>query len=274
MNRSNMPTSGFRLLLQALAQKYPQLTLLNLNKFIEARNSYQHRSNICSVILWSASQAGYYDVNVGLKVWLSLMVPVVSIKAYTKQVVNVFEKLMNVHENLADSKNNIDVRDFFPILDFIYTSTGLPNNLTIQLKSSFHKLKKLAYGSQSENVVNAFFPSYLCRLNSNADSFREEILPNLIICLAKDRNCFKVWQKMYSNSLIQSKCLLKYLDDNWPVCSSRVNKKLLKETLTLFKLANQQLLGCNKPSEIEECDYYTKVSLIKNQNLIIYFAHL
>lgn len=259
MNRFNQPSLGFRLLIQALAQKYPQLVLLNNKRFIELRNSYQNRNNICSIILWSAAQSGYYDINVGLKVWLSLMLPIVGIKAYSRQVVDTFENLIHSYQFSIKSDAIVDVRNFFPILDFVYTSSGLPTKIQKQIESNFIKLQTLAYGSKPEKVVKNFFPSYLCRLTSSSNSFKNEILQNLKFCAIKDENCFNAWRHMYLKNINQSKIFLQYIDEDWESFGKHLEKKLFKDTLNSFLLDNQTLLASNRFQEVKECEFYTQV---------------
>ena len=88
------PTMGFRIMLQTIARQYPEFTLKNIQKFIQQRNSYNNRQQICLTILWVASQSSKTDLKSGINIWLELMFPVIGQKAYTKFVIDSLRTLL------------------------------------------------------------------------------------------------------------------------------------------------------------------------------------
>lgn len=90
----NAPTLGFRLVLQYLAIEFPEITIANLQKLIQYKNSYQNRQNVCLPILWIAAQAGHKSLETGLNIWIELMFPLINVKTYQKYVIDILDKLL------------------------------------------------------------------------------------------------------------------------------------------------------------------------------------
>ena len=81
-----LTASFFQLLIQMVAFRYPQATECCLAKMAVLRNSYVHDEEICMKLLWGFSQAGYSDVNVGIRVWCNLLLPVIKVPRFTAYV--------------------------------------------------------------------------------------------------------------------------------------------------------------------------------------------
>ena len=90
---------------------------------MELRNSYQNRPNIGLALLWSVGQAGKNDLQTGVRIWLEMMLPVMSMKHYTRFVVEYLGLLLNQHRITKDtvlSKPVMDLQNFVTVQVYIY----------------------------------------------------------------------------------------------------------------------------------------------------------
>lgn len=99
----NLPVTGYKIMLQLIAIEWPTVCVKSLAKNAILRNSYQNRAPIGLTLLWALGQGGYRDVNVGLRVWQNIMLPVLEIKAYTRFVVEY------VHRILHSTKSSVEM---------------------------------------------------------------------------------------------------------------------------------------------------------------------
>lgn len=63
----NQPNLGSKIILQMIAQEWPQVCCNSLARSALLRVSYQNRSQIGLSLLWALGQGGYYDLTVGVK---------------------------------------------------------------------------------------------------------------------------------------------------------------------------------------------------------------
>ncbi|XP_013789846.1 transmembrane protein 214-like [Limulus polyphemus] len=244
------PTCGYRLFLQCVAHEKPEIILKNLNKCSDFRKSYQNRQPVCLSVLWAAGQAGAKDLKAGLKVWLELMLPMVGMRAYSKFTIDYLDNLLNMHPKVKCASDVLGVREFFSVFDFLFTSTGLHDNLHKKLQSLYPKLKALSYGTSPESNYRSFFPSYLRRLqNSCSPALTKELLSSLETCLIQDTICYSVWRQLYTKHLVQSSILMKHLVDEWDKLPSSFPRSLLKETLSTFRVTNEELSSQGKTNQ-------------------------
>merc|ERR1719447_2160950 len=97
---------GWNMLTQLIAETNPSLVTAHIPRYIELRNSYQNRPVIGQAILWSVGQAGAKSLHSGMKVWLEIMLPVMTMKHYSKFVVNYIIELMQIHKITEATKIN------------------------------------------------------------------------------------------------------------------------------------------------------------------------
>lgn len=62
---------------------YPEAAEKSLAQMAVLRNTYEDDETTCLLLLWGFGQAGYQDINVGIRIWLNLMKPVIEIKPYS-----------------------------------------------------------------------------------------------------------------------------------------------------------------------------------------------
>lgn len=86
---------GFKLLIQMVSFKYPHATECCLAKMAVLRNSFEDDENVCMKLLWGFSQAGYKDVNVGIRIWCNLLTPVIGVPRYSSYVCRYIGRIID-----------------------------------------------------------------------------------------------------------------------------------------------------------------------------------
>ncbi|GFY46536.1 transmembrane protein 214-B [Trichonephila inaurata madagascariensis] len=258
-------TLGYRVMLQIIANEMPSVALENLPKCLEYCTSHQNRQNICFSILWAAGQAGNNNLEAGFKVWMNLMFPLIGTKNCTSYAVEYLEKLISVADVTKCDKSLLDVRDLFPVLDFIY-SKELVKSVQKRLIAVYPTLKTLSYGPDPEIVLRNYFPSYLRRLEPHCPQpLKEEVLNSLVHCLEQDARCYSIWRQLYTKHFIQSKLLISHLNDHFDRMPAKFPKRLLRDTLSAFQVTNEEILNSTKKNvqDIEECIQINKELITK-----------
>ena len=72
LNKGNQ-VNGYLVLLQLMAEIYPNLAIYNTERYGELRNSYQNRPNVGTALIWAVGQGGRKDLAVGLRGKLGLL---------------------------------------------------------------------------------------------------------------------------------------------------------------------------------------------------------
>ncbi|NXF75682.1 TM214 protein, partial [Sclerurus mexicanus] len=257
---------GYRICIQALLLDRPQIATTNLGKYLEVLRSHQNRPAKCLTVLWALGQAGFTDLHEGLKVWLSVMLPVLGIKSLSPYAVSYLDRLLMMHPNLTKGFGMIGPKDFFPLLDFAFMpNNSLPPSLQEQLRRLYPRLKVLAFGARPEIALHTYFPSFLSRATPACPAaMKKELLTSMSQCLSQDPLSFSVWRQLYTKHLAQSSLLLNHLLESWESCSKKMRQSL-QETVRSFKVTNEELMtrGAGGDQEVAACDAACKELLHK-----------
>ncbi|NXC27272.1 TM214 protein, partial [Campylorhamphus procurvoides] len=257
---------GYRICIQALLLDRPRIATTNLGKYLEVLRSHQNQPAKCLTVLWALGQAGFADLHEGLKVWLSVMLPVLGIKSLSPYAVSYLDRLLMMHPNLTKGFGMIGPKDFFPLLDFAFMpNNSLPPSLQEQLRRLYPRLKVLAFGARPETALHTYFPSFLSRATPTCPpAMKKELLTSMSQCLSQDPLSFSVWRQLYTKHLAQSSLLLNHLLESWESCSKKVRQSL-QETVHSFKVTNEELMarGAGGDQEVAACDTACKELLCK-----------
>jgi len=253
-------TTGWKILTQMLAEVNPSLVTAHLPRYVELRNSYQNRPAIGQAILWSVGQAGLKSLHSGIKVWMEVMMPVMSMRHYSKYCVEYLALLLQTHNITPATLMNkpvMDIQNFLTLQDTVFiTSTQMNKEHARKLRELYPSLRAIAVAGCKNHEL---FPALLSRLSNLAAP--EQVLDTLHLlatCLTASPAALVHWHKSYIASLNESGQLLQYLNTNW----SQFNKSLdvieFHETIEAFSdynmsVANKEGLdlatdGCNSLS--------------------------
>ncbi|XP_072782301.1 transmembrane protein 214 isoform X1 [Taeniopygia guttata] len=262
---------GYRICIQALLLYRPRIATTNLGKYLEVLRSQQSRPAKCLTVLWALGQAGFTDLQEGLKVWLGVMLPVLGIKSLSPYAVSYLDRLLmalfcRMHPNLTKGFGMIGPKDFFPLLDFAFMpNNSLSPSLQEQLRRLYPRLKVLALGARPEAALHTYFPSFLSRATPACPpAMKEELLTSMSQCLSLDPLSFSVWRQLYTKHLAQSSLLLNHLLESWESSSTKVHQSL-QETVRSFKVTNEELAarGAGGDQDVAACDAACKELLCK-----------
>ncbi|ROT79841.1 transmembrane protein 214 [Penaeus vannamei] len=243
-----LSVAGYKVFIQIMSMHRPHICVVNLPAYCELRQSFQSQTPTCLSLLWAIGQAGINDFNVGLKVWLEMMVPMIGLKNYSSFVVDYGSSVFGGGGGGEgeDSTKVLGVREFFSILDFTWCNSGsLSKPIQRQLFALYPKVKTTAFSSRPEVTLRNFFPSFLRRLDPSAPHLlRVELLTCLVQCLTQDPHCWKTWSQMYLKHMPQSALLLVHLGKEWKILSQslRIKRQEVLETIEGFASANEKML--------------------------------
>lgn len=241
----NMCVTGWRILTQLLAETNPTLVTAHINRYIELRNSYQNRPNVCLSILWSTGQAGNKSLHSGIKVWLEIMLPLITMKHYSKFVVDYLATLLSTHnitKNTVLNKPVMDIPNFITVQDTVFVvSTQMNKEHARSLRDLYPSLRAIAVAGCKNHEL---FPELLGRLTNLA--MPDQVLDSLdllAICLTATPAALVHWHKVYTSHLQQSGQLLQYLDTNWGRFKCALDVPEFHETIEAFDDYNQSVIN-------------------------------
>merc|ERR1712123_176923 len=248
-----MCVAGWRILTQLLAETNPTLVTAHIPRYIELRNSYQNRPAVGLSILWSTGQAGHKSLHSGIKVWLEIMLPVITMKHYTKFVVDYLGALLAAHNITKATLLNkpvMDIPNFLTVQDTVFiVSTQVNKDSAKSLKDLYPGLRAIAVAGCKNHEL---FPELLERLgNLTMPDQVVDTLDLLSICLTATPAALVHWHKAYTSHLPQSGQLLQYLDTHWgrfktaldvPEFHETINKTRINFVFYVSCLSGQSLL--------------------------------
>jgi len=229
--------AGWRCLTQLLADLQPTVVTAHLPRYVELRNSYQNRPAVGLAILWSVGQAGRKSLQSGIKVWLEVMLPVITFRHYTKYVVDYLAALLAVHNitpNTHMNKPLMDISNFITVQDTVFVvSSAMNKEHARSLQKLYPSLRAIALGGFTNHEL---FPALLPRLDSLASPGQVvDTLEVLAECLAATPAARVHWTQAYTSNLGPSGQLLSYLDSNWIRYRADLDEPELQETIEAFQ---------------------------------------
>jgi len=251
---------GWNILTQLLTENNPSLVTAHIPRYIELRNSYQNRPNIGLAILWSVGQAGAKSLHSGIKVWLEIMLPVMTMKHYSKFVVNYLVQLLKIHkvtEATMMNKPVVELQNFLTIQDSVFiVANQINKEYARSLREVYPALRAICVAGCRNHEM---FLELLPRLSSLA--MPEQVLDCLDLlasCLSATPAARVHWHKMYTSNLPQSAQLIQYLDCNWSKYKKELDVPDFHDTLEAFQDYNSSVInkegldlastGCNSLS--------------------------
>jgi hypothetical protein len=227
---------GWVLMAQVIAETHPQVMVANVSRVVELRNSYQNRPSTCIAIMKALGEAGGHDLNVGIKVWMEVMLPLLNMRSYTKFVVDYITKLLDHHKITETSKvckPVMDISNFFTMQDTVFVvASQLNKEFSRQLTEQYPRLKHLALAGYANHEL---FPEMMNKLKSqNMPNQVVDSLDVLSHCLIATPAAMVHWQQLYISQLAQSGYLLQYINSKWDNLK-RINTPLFRDTIQAFQ---------------------------------------
>ncbi|XP_050352609.1 transmembrane protein 214 [Nymphalis io] len=248
------PANGHRLLLQMLANEYPEFCIASIPKSVSLRTSYQNRPPIGLSLLWTLGQGGLENFAVGLKAWQEVFLPIIELKNYSKYVITYLSDILDKHASM-DAKVTHD--QFLAMLDMVNNKrNALSKDLSSDLIKQLSKFKDV-YFNKSGNKLQVTFNQLMKKLpnqylsGSILDPYNTVLVESLVECLAQDDSCNATWRQLFHKCSKQSATLIEYIDTNWTKVSPRLKKKSLKMTISQYmEVCGETLKGKKKDETV------------------------
>lgn len=245
--------NGHRILLQILANDYPEFCVASIQKSASLRNSYQNRPPIGLSLLWAFGQGGLNNFAVGLKAWQELFLPIIELKNYSKFVVLYLSKLLDKHASVDSTK--LSQEQLLAMFDLVNNKrNSLSKDLSSDLIKQLIKYKDI-YFNRSGNKLQVTFNQIMKKLpnqflsGSTLDPYNRVLVESLIDCLQRDDSCNVTWRQLFQKCTKQSATLLDYINSNWAEVSPRLKLKSLKKTAAEYKEVGADALKGKKKDE-------------------------
>lgn len=198
---------GHLVLLQQIAQFYPEVCICNLASTVILRNSYQNQPSICLSLFWALGSSGINNTTVGLKVWMEIISSVVSVKSYTKFAFDYLHKILSVSSQTPALQ--ITLEEYKSIINIL-----LSNDAKIKLKDlpkikakCIEMLTTKYTESIDVNKIESWFLLLLSYVKTNPDLFVRE----LVKCLELyPEECLKIWRLNFHNYSRQNLYIFNY----------------------------------------------------------------
>lgn len=242
---------GFKMLLQLLATQYPTVTITNIDKFIDLRNSYQNKQAIGLSILWALGQGGFKDLSIGLRVWQAVMLPICDLRSYTRYILDYIKVLLARHS----TSKALGADQYFSVIDSLYSpDLKLPNPATIELRSHTKELRDIACNLQPDKKLHAYFQPLLERISTATNPLKDDLVRFSFTCLTNDHQTFSIWKNLYTDNLPQSACVLKLINSEWDSVIEKIPQKILLNQILSFKSINDSMIRQNqKAAGLQDC---------------------
>ncbi|XP_031570789.1 transmembrane protein 214-A-like [Actinia tenebrosa] len=249
---------GMQLMIQCTVKVCPNITVTRLEEYEEMLNGRKSRPREALAIMWALGQLPGNDLAQGLKVWTTIMMPMIYSKQLAKFSVNYLEKLMQnasteLKEGLMTSK------DFFNVLALTLGSRSplvSNHNLKRKMLSLYPKLKAISFSSQPKSSGRVYFPSllrYLKCSNEISMEYLTEVLDCLTFCLENDPECFIIWVELYPTALVESSVLIYHVVDTWTTRSARVPKEKFRKAIKTFQVFHSEHEKGKQLPGFEDC---------------------
>jgi len=243
----DVPCYGFKLCIQALAHHHKMACLENTYKCVSELHSSQNQPKKNLAYLWALCQIGAKDVKSGLQVWLSIMLPTLSIRNIAQYEMSYIESLLS--RNGGKLPNNIgsnilQPEQFFEIGRWTFNTPEVKSNMSIKtrMQEIYPVFSALMMGSQSSK--RNFFAYYLTAAHQESEELSEVLLDLALQCLNTDPHCFSIWREKYLSSMKKTWSLISYVKINSKSMNwKRTTRRLFQEAVRSFRNTNEDLVA-------------------------------
>ncbi|XP_053677625.1 transmembrane protein 214 [Anopheles nili] len=236
---------GYSLLLQAIALHYPKACINNL-----ARNAIlldrHHRYNpsVGASILWTLGQGGYKDLDVGLKVWQDIMIPMMEEGSYRTFFTKYVLEILKIHQSY---RLVLGGSEFLTILSSLTTLPGSVLRKPCPELDEAAELLVQRYVFSSRKASATFAMLFK---NISFITHPTIIYYGLALCLLEDPESCSMWLKLYRQNMDTSRAILNYLNfSTHEYCSKLLREVHFQKFLLEVDEINQELSRSEKITE-------------------------
>ncbi|XP_029185282.2 transmembrane protein 214-B-like [Acropora millepora] len=238
---------GDQIILQCIVKQNPQVVLQNIKELQEMLASPTRQPREIVALMWCAGPLPEENLIQGLRVWMEVMLPQLTVKQPAKFIVSYLETLLSSCNKSSDEV--VKVKDFIAVMELAFSEdSSLAGNPSLQRRilSLYPQLKTLSIGAETGSLSSSYFPLLMnCLSRKLSLEYQTEVLNCLLMCLEKDGECFVHWKKAYSCDLKRSQLLLKHFVDTWDSLGAALKNKIF-DLVELFQVVNKSILATGK----------------------------
>jgi hypothetical protein len=199
---------GHLIMLQQIAQFYPEVCITNLASTVILRNSYQNQPSICLSLFWALGTSGICDTTVGLKVWMEIFSSVISVKSYTKFAFDYLHKILSVSNKTP--KLRITNEEYKVLVELLLTGDKKTNLKDLpKIKAKCIEMLTVKYAkSLKEEKVEQSFLTLMNYCKRAPEMFVNGIIEAIQI---HPEECLRVWGLNFDNYQKQNVFVFNFL---------------------------------------------------------------
>ncbi|KAK4797639.1 hypothetical protein SAY86_029965 [Trapa natans] len=235
------------------------------------------------VTAWLISQASQGDLTVGLYMWVRVLLPLLGGKScnplsrdlmlQSVERILSFPKARSILVNGASKRGEriVPPSAFESLMQVTFPAPSARLKATERFKAVYPTLKEVALagvsGSKALKQVSLQISNFaIIAAGEGTPDLCNEASDVFIWCLTQNKECYKLWDKLYMDNLSASASILKKLSDQWQVHSPKHSSlDHVGETLKLFRQKNETALAVEDHSErralLNDADKYCKALL-------------
>ena len=230
------PVAGYMIMMQVMGQEFPDVSISNMQLFIESVNVNRPRPAVSIPLCWLAQQSMQSSPPDAARMWSQLIAPLTgssnsaNIKSYNEFAIHCLHLLLSMLAR--DPESRVTPSSYNAIFDFLACQKSNVNNSS-KVMPLFPKLRAAALRKESDPAaVTEIFTHFLRRL-SDSSAHREEVKNVLLDCLLASEETFAHWitvEKKYTNG---SSLLLEHLSESGLL--HKLPQKLFLQTISQLK---------------------------------------
>ncbi|XP_051148403.1 uncharacterized protein LOC127263434 [Andrographis paniculata] len=270
------------LVLAMVLRRKPDV-LINVFPKLDNNQKYQGQDKL-PVIVWMVVQACHGDLAVGLLLWAHHILPILRGKSGSNpqsrdMVLQLAERIVGVPKARGILVSNAVRKGERlippPALDLLLHFTFPPSSGRVKATERFEAiyplLKEVALagsvGSKAMKQISLQIQTIAVKsAGEGIPALSDEATGIFIWCLTQNPECFKQWDKIYTDNIQASASILRKLSDNWKELSPKLSSlQSLSEALKSFRQKNDKALSDETDSahqsQFKEADKYCKALL-------------
>ncbi|KAJ0725027.1 putative transmembrane protein [Helianthus annuus] len=256
--------------------------LISVIPTLRETSKYQGQDKL-PIIVWMVAQASHGDLAVGLYSWSHLILPIVGSKSGSNPqirdlILQSVERILSapkartilVNGAVRKGERLMPPSALDLLLRVTFPSSSARVKATERFEAVYPMLKEVALagspGSKAmKQVAQQIMTVSLKASGEGIPELSKEASGIFIWCLTQNSDCYKQWEKVYTDNLEASVVILRRLAEQWKDVSAKQSSlDTLGETLRHFKSMNEKALtkgDGGEQSVYKEADKYCKVLL-------------
>ncbi|KAK8512721.1 hypothetical protein V6N13_090522 [Hibiscus sabdariffa] len=232
------------------------------------------------IFVWMMVQASKGDLPVGLYMWAHHLLPILGGKNYNPQsrdlILQLIEWILSVSKarsvlvNAAVRKGErlVPPSSFEILMRATFPAASSRVKATERFEAIYPTVKEVAltgvHGSKAMKQMSLhMFNSVVKAAGEGSPELSKEAAGVVIWCLNQNPECYKQWEKVYSDNLESSVSVLRRLSDEWKEHSVKLTTlDTLKGTVKCFRNKNEKAMASESDAAMQaryrDADKYCK----------------